>query len=234
MELKNKKVLITGGSLGIGYAIAEALISEGADVIITGRDKGRLESAAKKSGALFLQADVSKEKDVDATYDFILEKFGTLDILINNAGIGKPAALENLSREKIMEVFDVNVIGAALTTAKFTPLFKEKKSGDIVNIASTAALKGYKNGSIYVASKFALRGMTECWRAELRPFNIRVMLVNPSEVATAFGNSERKERQAQPNKLRPKEIADAVSGILKLESRGFIPELSVWATNPFD
>jgi 3-oxoacyl-[acyl-carrier protein] reductase len=86
---------------------------------------------------------------------------------------------------------------------------------------------------VYASSKFALRGMTECWRDELRPFNIRVMLINPSEVTTAFGNPERKERAEEAKKLRATEIAYAIKAVLEMDNRGFIPELGVWATNPF-
>ena len=120
-----------------------------------------------------------------------------------------------------------------MMTAKVAPIFKKQMSGDIVNIASTASLKGYQNGTIYAASKFALRGMTQCWQAELRPYNVRVIQVNPSEVPTAFGREDREERPLDPKKLSPAEIAHVVVAALKMDNRGFIPELSVFATNPF-
>ena len=102
-----------------------------------------------------------------------------------------------------------------------------------VNIGSTASLKGYKGGSIYASSKFAVRALTQCWQAELRPFNIKVTQVNPSEVTTAFANKERIERSEIHNKLTSKEIAHAIVSSLEMDDRGFINELNVWATNPF-
>lgn len=233
MNLASKKILITGGSLGIGKAIAQLAVEKGAQVIITGRDKNRLQIAAQETGAIPFKCDIAKPDAPEQMHRFVMDKFGSLDVLINNAGIGIRASLEELTYEKFKQVYDVNVFGLSLLTAKFAPYFKEKKSGNIINIASTAALRGYQNGSIYASSKFALRGLTECWRAELRPFGVRVMLINPSEVATAFGNPDRKEREAEDNKLSSDEIAHAVIAVLEMDQRGFIPELSVWATNPF-
>ena len=95
-------------------------------------------------------------------------------------------------------------------------------------------MKGYKGGSIYASSKFAVRALTQCWQAELRPFNIRVCQVNPSEVPTAFANKERIEREEIDNKLTTKEIAHAITSAIEMDERGFINELNVWATNPFN
>ena len=94
-------------------------------------------------------------------------------------------------------------------------------------------MKGYKNGSIYSSSKFAVRCLTQCWQSELRPHNIRVCQINPSEVTTAFGNKERIEREEIYNKLTPKEISHAIVSAIEMNDRGLINELNVWATNPF-
>tara|TARA_B100000927_G_scaffold62542_1_gene49036 strand:- start:2377 stop:2712 length:336 start_codon:yes stop_codon:yes gene_type:complete len=110
---------------------------------------------------------------------------------------------------------------------------KNNRNGTIINIGSTASLKGYKNGSVYASSKFALRCLTQCWQSELRPFNIRVCQINPSEVTTAFGNINREERPEVENKLSSREISHAIISALKMDNRGFINELNVWATNPF-
>ena len=106
--------------------------------------------------------------------------------------------------------------------------------GTIINIGSTASLKGYKHGSIYSSSKFAVRCLTQCWQAELRPHNIRVCQVNPSEVTTAFGNSKREEREDVDNKLTPKEISHSIISVIEMDNRGFVNELNIWATNPFN
>jgi len=233
MELKDATILITGGTLGIGYETARLLIDSGARVAITGRDSGRVESAAEELGAMGIVADVARIEDVDRTYDRFLGEFGRLDCLINNAGIGRSRKLEELTVEDFQEIYAVNVFGAAMMASRAAVLFRKQKSGNIVNISSTAGTKGYPGGSIYASSKFALRGMTQCWQAELRPHNVRVFLINPSEVTTAFGNPEREERPDEPNKLRGQEIAQAIKGALEMDDRGFIPELTVWATNPF-
>jgi 3-oxoacyl-[acyl-carrier protein] reductase len=233
MTLENATILITGGTMGIGYDTARLLIDAGAKVAITGRDAGRVEKAAGELGALGITADVAKPEDVARTYERFLAEFGRLDCLVNNAGIGRSRKLEELTVEDFQAVYAVNVFGAAMMASHAAALFREQKSGNIVNIASTAGTKGYAGGSIYASSKFALRGMTQCWQAELRPFNVRVILINPSEVTTAFGREERKERPEQPNKLRGEEIAHAIKGALEMDDRGFIPELTVWATNPF-
>jgi 3-oxoacyl-[acyl-carrier protein] reductase len=233
MELQGKKILVTGGSLGIGLATARLLAEAGAQVGITGRDAGRLDKAAAQTGAHAIVADVARPEDVTRTYDEFLERFDGLDCLINNAGIGVHKSLVDLSAEEIENVWRVNVLGATLMAQKAASIFMKQKHGNIVNIASTSALRGYETGTAYVASKFALRGITECWRAELRRYNVRVMLINPSEVPTAFGRADRKERPEQANKLTSVEIAHAIKAALEMDDRGFIPELSVFATNPF-
>ncbi len=234
MNLKNAVALVTGGSAGIGYSIAKTLAESGAKVAITGRDKGRLEKAAKELGALGVHADVSNEGDVERTYKEVLAKFGDLDILVNNAGIGVFKPLVELELAKFQAVFNTNVTGAMLMGREAAKIFIKRNRGNIVNIASTAALRGAANGTAYYGSKFALRGMTECWRAELRKYNIRVMLVNPSEVLTGFAATAGFPQKASEGKLRGDEIAHAVKAMLEMDDRGFTVELAVFATNPAD
>jgi len=233
MKLDNARILVTGGSLGIGKVTAGFLTERGAQVIITGRDEKRLALAAQETGAFPVTADVADESDINRTYKILMEKWGGLDCLINNAGIGSFTPVDSLKLEDFEAVFRVNVFGAALMAQQAISIFKEQNFGNIINIGSTAALKGFEKGSVYSASKFALRGMTQCWQAELRKFNVRVSLVNPSEVATAFANPDRLERDAADNKLRSDEIAHAIVSILEMDDRGFVPELTVWATNPW-
>jgi 3-oxoacyl-[acyl-carrier protein] reductase len=234
MQIKDSTFLVTGGSLGIGKATAKLLIGKGGKVAITGRNKSRLEKAANELGAFPIHADVAKPDNIKKTYDEFLKEFGKLDCLINNAGIGgKWDQVFDLDLEDFMNVYSVNVFGAAMMAKYAANLFKKQKSGNIVNISSTAGTKGYANGTVYTSSKFALRGMTQCWQAELRKFNVRVILVNPSEVLTAFGDDEGRERKEVSNKLRGVEIAHTIVSTLEMDDRGFIPEVTVWATNPF-
>lgn len=234
MKINNSTFLVTGGSAGIGKAAAKMLIEKGGKAAITGRDKTKLDIVAKEINAFPIHADVAKEEEVDKTYDEFLKEFGRLDCLVNNAGIGGGwNEITKLDMNAFRNVYDVNVFGAAMMGRKAAQLFKEQNYGNIVNIASTAALKGYANGTVYASSKFALRGMTQCWQADLRKYNVRVILVNPSEVTTAFGNAERVERSEVSNKLRSEEIAHTIVSTLEMDDRGFIPEVTVWATNPF-
>ena len=234
MKIEISTFLITGGSAGIGKATAKMLLEKGGKVAITGRDKSKLEKVANEIGAFPIHADAANDEDVNKTYELFLQQFNKLDCLINNAGIGGGwGEITKLDMNAFHNVYAVNVFGAAMMGSKAAQIFKEQNYGNIVNIASTAALKGYANGTVYASSKFALRGMTQCWQAELRKYNVRVILINPSEVTTAFGNSERKEREEIPNKLRSEEIAHTIVSTLAMDDRGFIPEVTVWATNPF-
>jgi len=234
MNLKNAVALVTGGSSGIGLAIAQTLAASGSRVAITGRDERRLAETARALDVLPIHADVSSEADVDRTYREVLKKFGDLDILVNNAGFGVFKSLVDLGREEFEAVFATNVTGAMLMGRDTAKYFVKRQRGNIVNISSTAGLRGAANGTAYYASKFALRGMTECWRAELRKHNIRVFLVNPSEVLTNFSTVAGFEQEQNETKLRAEDIAYMVKAVLEMDDRGFTPELSIFATNPKD
>jgi 3-oxoacyl-[acyl-carrier protein] reductase len=234
MDLKNAVALVTGGSSGIGYGIAKALVDAGSRVAITARGKDRLIEAAKSLGAHPIHADVTKEADVERTYREVLDKFGDLDILVNNAGRGVFKPLLEMDLQGFEDTFSTNVIGPMLMTRAAAKIFVDRKRGNVVNISSTASLRGAPNGTAYYASKFALRGMTECWRAELRKYNIRVFLINPSEVITNFGAASGFSQKDNPSKLRPEDIAHMVKAVLEMNDRGFTPELSVFGTNPID
>jgi 3-oxoacyl-[acyl-carrier protein] reductase len=233
MKLKGAKVLLTGGSSGIGKETARLLAEAGAAVLITGTDEKKLEKVANEIGCEYVKADVSKQEDVHKTFEKVKGIFGSkLDALINNAGIGEFDSVENSVYESFLRVFGVNVFGPAMMAREAVPIFKKQGHGTIVNVASTSSSKGFGYGSVYASSKFALRGLSQSWQDELREFNIRVMQINPSEVYTAFGNPERIERKAPPDKLSTYEIASTIKNMLEMDDRGFIPEVCVWATNP--
>jgi 3-oxoacyl-[acyl-carrier protein] reductase len=232
MNLENARALVTGGSSGIGHGIARALRDRGAKVAICGRDPDRLERAARELGVLGIPADVSREEDVERMMREVTSALGGLDVLVNNAGIGSFAPLVETGVDDFRRVWEVNVLGAMLCARAAARLFVAQGRGDIVNIASTSALRAGAGGTSYASTKFALRGLSESWRAELRKHNVRVMLVNPSEVVTEFFGRAGRRQDDDPSKLHPAEIAHAVVAILEMPDRGFIPELSVWATNP--
>jgi len=233
MQLENAVAIVTGGSEGIGRAIAEALAEEGCKVTITGRREGPLRKAAEEIGAEWIVGDVGDEGDAARTVRSVVEAHGRLDILVNNAGFGLFKPLVDTTLEELEAVYHTNVFGPFLMTREAARQFIAQGGGELINIASTSALKGSATRTAYGSSKFALRGMTECWRDELRRHSVRVTLVNPSEVMTEFATKAGSPRERSDNKLRPREIADAIIGVLKIDGRGFVPELSVFATNPF-
>lgn len=233
MKIKNAKILITGGSSGIGLATAALLIKKGAKVVISGRYKKTLTLAAESIGAIPIVADVSDEKSVKQLVQKSIKQLGGLDVLINNAGFGYFEALQNIDTQKFKEILDTNVVGAMLCGRECANYFITQKHGNIINVASTSALKGHQNGTAYSTSKWALRGMTECWRDELRQYNIRVMMVHPSEVQTNFViNSGRPKRDFNKTKLEAQDVAHLMVSMLELRNVGFIPEATIWSTNP--
>jgi len=233
MKLSGAHIILTGGSSGIGKETARLLTEAGAKVLITGTDEQKLKRVADEIGCFQVRADVSSQVDVMQTFEKANEIFGKkLDVLINNAGIGEFDAVEHSVYDSFQRVFGVNVFGPAMMARQAVPIFKRQGHGAIINVASTSSSKGFGYGSVYASSKFALRGLTQSWLDELREFNIRVMQINPSEVYTAFGNPERVERVPPPDKLSPYEVASTIKTMLQMDDRGFIPEVSVWATNP--
>jgi 3-oxoacyl-[acyl-carrier protein] reductase len=235
MDLKNAAVLVTGGSCGIGFETARLLRERGARVAICARHQDMLESAAKQLGALPIVADVSKEDDVLRMVREVVKEYSDYNVLINNAGFGAFTPLVDLTAEEFFRVWQTNVLGAMLVARESAKHFVGRSYGNIVNIASTAGQRGVANGSAYCSSKFAVHALTECWRAELRRHNIRVMQVNPSEVLTSFGEGESQAASSKPDnptKLHAQDIGQVIASMLEIEDRGFVTESTIWATNP--
>lgn len=233
MKISDAKVIITGGSMGIGLETAKVLIEHGATVAICGRNEEAIKAAAASVGALAIVADVSIEKDVIDMIEQVKGKWGTFNVLINNAGFGTFGSLVDTSVDDFQRVFSTNVLGTMLCAREASKHFIEKEYGNIINISSTAGKAGFAGGTVYTASKFAVQAMTECWRAELRKHNIRVMQVNPSEVQTNFiPNSGGIARPFNESKLQATEIAHTILSMLEMNDRGFITEATVFATNP--
>ncbi len=235
MDLKNAAVLVTGGSCGIGLETARLLRNRGARVAICARHQSMLEAAAKGIGALPIVADVSKEDDVLRMISTVVKEYSDYNVLINNAGFGSFAPLVELTGDEFFRVWRTNVLGAMLVARESAKHFVGRSYGNIVNISSTAGQRGFANGTAYCSSKFAVQAMTECWRAELRQHNIRVMQVNPSEVLTSFGEGQSSPRSARPDnpsKLHASDISRLIVSMLEIEDRGFVTESTIWATNP--
>ena len=186
MKLQNKTAVITGGTTGIGFATAKQFIEEGATVIITGRDEARLINAVEQLGkkAIAVQADVRSLADLDRLVNRVQEEFGSLDILFANAGVGQFSPLEQIDEEFYDNQFDINVKGVFFTVQKLSGLLNPKAS--VILNASAVNAKGASTGSVYFATKAAVRSLARSLAAELGDRDIRVNAVSPGIVRTEF------------------------------------------------
>jgi len=236
-DLKNKNALITGAGKGIGKAIAIALAKEGVNLILVARTQSDLDEVAKEVNnlgvkSLTLTADVSDISSVNTAVAAALDKFKTIDILINNAGIaafGKILEMEPTAWERIIQV---NLMGTYYTTRAVLPNMIERQTGDIINISSTAGLKGNASTSAYSASKFAVLGLTESLMQEVRKHNIRVTALTPSTVATDMAKDLKLTDGNPENVMQAEDVAELIIAQLKLNRRVFIKESGIWSTNP--
>jgi dihydroanticapsin dehydrogenase len=186
MKLSGKVALVTGASRGIGKAIAKEFASNGASIVISGKDKSKLDETAGELGAFAIPADIRRESDVQNLINKTIEKFGRLDILVNNAGVfPKIKLLHEISDLEWRDVLDVNLNGAFYAT-KYSIPHLQKNGGAIINIASSAGLKAYENfnADAYSASKAALVLLTKCWALEYAKNKIRVNCICPGVVET--------------------------------------------------
>lgn len=195
MEVKGKVVIVTGASSGIGEATAREFAKEGAKVVLAARRVDRLEALAREivamgggAEALVVQADLSKLEDIQALISKTLEKYGRIDVLVNNAGFGRLDWLENLDPIKdIQSQFDVNVLGVIQTTRQALPIMIQQRSGHIINMCSMAGLVATPTYTIYAACKHAVHGFSEALRREVKPWGIDVSMIYPGGVTTEFG-----------------------------------------------
>ena len=230
MATETRRFLITGGSQGIGAALVERARSAGHHVVFTGRDRARIASLEKETGAHGIAADVASPEDNARTVAVCHERMGGVDVLINNAGYAYRGEIGALDLQAMREMFDVNVFGLVDITNRVVNEMKARGDGDIVNIASTSGMKGSASGTSYSGSKWAVRGISQCWQAELRPHGVRVTCICPSEVQTNFGG---RAGRNNPNKLYAQDIADTIMAGLDLPRRVLWPEVAVFANNPW-
>lgn len=228
--MQTQRFLITGGSQGIGAAIVTAAREAGHQVVFTGRNEAEIAAVAKATGAHGLKADVAIDADNARTVEAAVGAMGGVDVLVNNAGTGYNAEIGALDLNAMRQLFAVNVFGMVDLTNRVVPLLKTQGSGDIVNIASTSGTKGAKGGTAYSGSKWAVRGISQCWQAELRPHGIRVVSILPSEVQT---NWMGKTGRNNPNKLYAGDIAATIMAGLAMPRRVLWTELAIFANNPW-
>jgi len=230
MTTASRRFLITGGSQGIGAWLVAHARKAGHQVVFTGRNRSRVEVVTRETGAHGLVADVSVDADNARAVQACMQEMGGIDVLINNAGVGYSAEIGAIDMQNMRSLFGTNVFGMVDLTNRVAPLMKAQGSGDIINIASTSGTKGAKGATVYAGSKWAVRGISQCWQAELRPFGVRVMCILPSEVQTNWmGRTGRNN----PNKLFAKDIAATIFAGLEMPRNVLWPELAVFANNPW-
>ena len=228
--MDRQRFLITGGSQGIGAALVGLAREQGRQVVFTGRNTALIDKVAGETGAFGLQADVSVAADNQRTVDECIERMGGIDVLVNNAAFGYLAEIGAIDMDRMRAVFDTNLFGLVDLTNRVVPLLKAQQRGYIFNISSTSGMKGGPRGTVYAASKWAVRGLSQCWQTELRPHGVHVVSVCPSEVQTDWmGRTGRNN----PNKLYAVDIAETIMAALAMHPRALWPELAIFANNPW-
>lgn len=225
--------LITGSSKGIGKAIALMLAKENHNVMLFGRDINALnevQTQVKNLGveSEYFAGDVSDYNFAEISISSILKKYGKIDHLINNAGIGILKKLVDSTQDEFKRQIDVNLIGVYNFTKCVVDNMIERKSGSIINIASLAGKNSFVGGTMYSATKHALLGFTRSLMLELRGYNIRVAAVCPGSVSTEFNPAHDPKRKI----LQADDVAETVSLILKLPPRALASEIDLRPTNP--
>lgn len=236
-QLQGRKALITGGSRGLGKATALALAAEGVHVAITGRNEDALlETVAELQAygvkAIYSVFDVADFEEVKKGIAYIQEAFGAIDILINNAGIASFGSFLEMDPARWQEIINVNVMGIYYVTHQVLPGMIERNTGDIINVSSTAGLRGNANTSAYTASKFAVVGLSEALMMEVRKHNIRVSTLMPSTIATDMALSLNLTDGNPDKVLQAEDFAELVVAQLKLNRRAMLKSASLWSTNP--
>lgn len=237
MNINGKNAIVTGGGRGLGKAVALALANEGVNVAITGRNEENLKMVVDEIQKLGVKSayavfSIDNEIHVKAGIDSIAEQLGGVDILINNAGIGDFGSIEEMPSEIWEQVIKTNLFGVYYAAKAVYPFMKEKGEGDIVNVASTAGLKGGPNMSAYAASKAAVVSLSQSMMAEWRKQNIRVITLTPSTIASDM-SIQGGLTDGNPDKvLQPEDFAEWVRDILKMNRRALIANGSIFSTNP--
>ncbi|CAM3364655.1 3-ketoacyl-ACP reductase [Empedobacter stercoris] len=237
-DLKGKKALVTGGSRGLGKAIALALAKEGVDVAITGRNKNKLEETVTEIKNFGVKSDysifdVAEKNEVKTQLEKLITSFGAFDILINNAGIAAFGSFLEMEENDWEEIVRTNLFGPYYVSKTVVPSMVELGSGDIINVSSTAGLKGNAVTSAYSASKAGLIGLSESLMFELRKKNIRVTTLTPSTIASEMSKDVLKITDGNPETvLQPEDFAQLIVDLLKLDKRAMLASASLWSTNP--
>ncbi len=237
-ELKDKVAVVTGGTRGIGFSIAQALLAEDAQVFICGRDRATLQTAletlARNGGDVRVDgmvADVRRYEDCRKVVHGAAERFGGLDILVNNAGIGIFKPVDQLTPQEWNDTIETNLSGAFYCCREAIPLMCQRGGGYIFNISSLAGVNPFAGGSAYNASKFGLNGFTEAMMQDVRYDGIRVSYIMPGSVATDFAAAPG-TRRPESWKLTGEDIAKAVIDLYKFPKSALASRIEIRPSQP--
>ncbi len=235
-SLKSKIAIVTGGSRGIGLAIAQTLVAQGVQATITGRNQSQLLAARSRleaagPGAVeALRADVRSYAEVDRAVAATVARFGGLDILINNAGVGIFSDVAEMTPEQWSEVIDTNLSGVFYACHAAIPYMRRRGGGFIINVSSLAGKNAFTGAAAYCASKSGLNAFSEALMQEIRYDNIRVSYVMPGSVATRFSSGD--EARGADWKIAPEDVAEVVLDLLRLGSRSLASRVELRPSKP--
>jgi len=236
MDLKNKVAIITGGSKGIGRGIADAMVREGINVVISARQRNEIDETVQELNALRtgsaegIVADVCSYAQVQALFERTISFFGGLDILVNNAGIGIFGPVEEMAVEDFRAVLETNVFGVFHCCRIAIPLMRARGGGYIINISSLAGVNAHPKMAAYNASKFGLNGFSEALMQEVRHDGIKVSYIMPGSVNTEFGGDSPDESKVW--QLTPADIAKVVIDLLQHDERSLPSRVEIRPSKP--
>ena len=239
LDLRGKTAVVTGSSKGIGYAIAETLARAGASVAVSARNEAEVEEAARALDALQgrvigVPADVQRHEDARRLIERAAQELGGVDVLVNNAGVGRFGSVEEMPVEEWDQVIATNLSGVFYCCHEAIPHLKRRGGGWIINIGSLAGKNPFPNGAAYNASKFGLVGFSEAMMLEVRQDGIRVACIMPGSVNTDFsGPGGRHSESGQADwMIQPQDIAGVVMDLLALPERTMVSRVEVRPTRP--
>lgn len=236
MDLKGKTAVVTGGTKGIGRAIADSLVNAGVNVSFSARHEREIErvvtelNEAGPGRAAGFFCDVRDEAQVKAFFAQTVEKFGGIDILVNNAGIGMFATVESMTADDFRAVIETNLCGVFYCCHEAIPLLKQRGGGYIINISSLAGTNAHPKMAAYNASKFGLNGFSEALMQEVRHDNIKVSYIMPGSVNTEFGGDEPGDEKSW--QLQPEDVANTVINLLLYPDRALASRIELRPSRP--
>lgn len=234
-SLKGKSVLITGGTRGIGFGIAEHLVGEDCRVLITGRNESDVEKAAaalnsvKQGSAIGVRADVRNYDDMVEAVNRAVDAFGKLDVVIANAGVGHFAPIEKMTQDMWRETMDINLTGVFNTTKAGMEALKASE-GYLITLASLAGTNFFAGGSAYVASKFGVVGFTQSVMLDVRQQGVKVTTIMPGSVASHFNGNVPGDKDDW--KVQPEDIGQLVASLLRMPARALPSKVEIRPTRP--